>query len=49
VKGSETAEIAELSPIEASPRHLQAVEFTVGDDGDDAPAELPEGGTAATP
>jgi DNA recombination protein RmuC len=49
VKGSETAEIAELTPIEAAPRRLQSAEF-VGDDEEEpvTPAALPEGGTAVT-
>jgi DNA recombination protein RmuC len=49
VKGSETAEIAELSPIEAAPRLLQALDLVPDDDDvDGGPAELPEGGAAAS-
>ncbi len=36
VVGNEGAEITELSPIEAAPRHLQAVEDGDADDGEDA-------------
>jgi len=51
VVGSESVEIATLSPIEAAPRHLQAVELD-GDDDDEVVGErnilaLPEGGASA--
>jgi DNA recombination protein RmuC len=51
VVGIETEAIAELTPIEAAPRLLQAVELlTEGPTGEiedaDPPAALPEGGTA---
>jgi DNA recombination protein RmuC len=50
VKGSETAEIVELIPIEAAPRLLQSVEFLDDEEEDPVtPAELPEGGLAAFP
>ncbi len=53
VVGSESAEIAELSPIEAAPRHLQAVEM-LSDEDDEVGIEptivaLPEGGGARAP
>ena len=51
VVGSESVEIAALSPIEVAPRHLQAVELD-GDDDDEVVGErniltLPEGGATA--
>jgi DNA recombination protein RmuC len=48
VMGEGAGEIADLFPVQASPRHLQAIEL-VSDSSDDAPgrAALPEGGTAA--
>ena len=51
VVGSESAEIAELSPIEAAPRHLQAVEMLSDEDegvgvGEPNILALPEGGGA---
>jgi len=48
VLGTETAEIAELAPIETAPRLLQALEL-VGDDEDpDTPPALGEGGPATS-
>ena len=52
VVGSESVEIAALSPIEAAPRHLQAVELHSDDDEDSEIVEpnilaLPEGGATA--
>jgi DNA recombination protein RmuC len=49
VLGVEAEEIAEMTPIAASPRHLQAIEL-VGDHPEDAatPPALPEGDSAAT-
>ncbi len=52
VVGSESVEIAVLSPIEAAPRHLQAVEPHSDDDEDSEIGEpnilaLPEGGATA--
>jgi hypothetical protein len=49
VLGVEADEIAEMTPIAASPRHLQAIEL-VGDHPEDAatPPALPEGDSAAT-
>jgi DNA recombination protein RmuC len=55
VVGNEAEGFADLTPIEASPRLLQAVEFSSDDDeGEDAqiefiPQSQPEGGTATTP
>jgi DNA recombination protein RmuC len=56
VKGSETAEIAELTPIEAAPRLLQAVEFSTEGDEEEpevgfgiVPPALSEGDSAAMP
>lgn len=46
VMGSESAEIGELTPIEAAPRHLQAIEFVGDEDLPGTPAALHEGGTA---
>ena len=50
VVGSESLEIATLSPIEAAPRHLQAVELP-GDDDEDVAGRnilaLPDGGASA--
>jgi DNA recombination protein RmuC len=50
VLGTEAHEIADLPPVEAAPRHLQAMEL-VTDWGDDrrGPVALPDGGAAATP
>ena len=50
VLGTEAHEIADLPPVEAAPRHLQAMEL-VTDSGDDRPGPiaLPDGGAAATP
>ena len=50
VVGIETEEIADLPPIDAAPRHLQAIEL-VADIGEDPATQsaLPEGDTAATP
>jgi len=51
VVGSESAEIAALSPIEAAPRHLQAVELHSDDEdseiGEPNILALPEGGATA--
>jgi hypothetical protein len=46
--GDGAGEITDLFPVQASPRHLQAIEL-VTDSSDDASgrAALPEGGTAA--
>jgi DNA recombination protein RmuC len=50
VVGSETVEIVDLPPVEASPRLLQAIELVGGSDEDTVtPAELPEGGSAVHP
>jgi DNA recombination protein RmuC len=55
VVGHEAEGFADLTPIEASPRLLQAVEFSSEDDeGEDAqiefiPPPLPEGGSASMP
>jgi len=49
VVGVETGEIADLPPVDAAPRLLQAVELVADISGDPAPlAELVEGDTAAT-
>jgi DNA recombination protein RmuC len=48
VLGTETAEIAELVPIEAAPRLLQVVELPGEEDEEATPPALPEGGAAAT-
>jgi hypothetical protein len=51
VVGSESVEIAALSPIEAAPRHLQAVELHDDDEGSEIGEPnilaLPEGGATA--
>jgi DNA recombination protein RmuC len=51
VVGAETAEITELSPVEAAPRHLQAVELLGDEDesnelGEPMILTLPEGGAS---
>jgi DNA recombination protein RmuC len=49
VVGIETEAIADLQPVDASPRHLQALELVVDFDDDVEPlAELEEGDAAAT-
>jgi DNA recombination protein RmuC len=50
VLDSDAPEIADLPPVDAAPRHLQAIEL-VSDTGDDrpGPAALPEGGAAVNP
>ena len=53
VVGSETAEITELAPVEAAPRHLQAVELVGEEDeveefGEPMILALPEGGRPST-
>jgi DNA recombination protein RmuC len=48
VVGIETDEIADLPPVEASPRLLQAIELVADRGGESAPpAALPEAGAAA--
>jgi DNA recombination protein RmuC len=54
VVGSEAEGFAELTPIEASPRLLQAVEFSAEDDDEEPPVEfigrsIPEGESASMP
>ncbi len=45
VVGAESAEIAELSPIDTAPRHLEAVEFEDDETWSSTILALPEGGT----
>ena len=48
VVGSESPQLAELSPIEAAPRHLQAVDLFEEDEGSDPTiVVLPEGGASS--
>ena len=55
VVGNETPGITELTPIEAAPRHLQAVELVADDENEPDIAiglmarVVPEGDSAATP
>jgi hypothetical protein len=43
-----TGDIPDLSPVQASPRHLQAIELVTDSGGDSfRPAALPEGDAAA--